>query len=116
MDTAVTDTAMLDTAHATAPPSPKAAPTERGFAYQGLPAKFELPAGVRSGSFSVQMLSPERPQTITLVLLSMTLVTWVAAALTLIALWMLWRQRAIIRDAVRAHLAAAAPAAPATAQ
>lgn len=115
----VTDTAaVMDTAAINAlPPSPKAVPPGRmAFAYQGLPAKFELPAGVRSGSFSEQMLSPERPQTITLVLLSMTLVTWVAAVMTLIALWTLWRQRAVIRDAVRAHLAAAAAAAPATPQ
>jgi hypothetical protein len=111
------DTAVVDTANAPpSPSSPKPLPPERKVvAYQGLPAKFELPDGVRSGSFSEQMLSPERPQTITLVLLSMTLVTWLAAALALIAIWILWRERNTIREAVRTHLAAAAPVAPATA-
>jgi hypothetical protein len=60
------------------------------------------------------VLSPERPQTITLVLLSMTLVTWVAAAFALVAVWMVWRERDIIKEAVRTHLAAGAPVAPAT--
>jgi len=95
------------------PPSPKAAPPREGwFAYQGLPAKFELPDGARSQSFSEQLLSPDRPQTVTLVLLSMTLVTWAAVALALIAAWMLWRERAAIKESVRARLAEASPVAP----
>ena len=83
--------------------------------FQGIPAKFELPDGVRSQSFSEQLLSPDRPQTITLVLLSMTLVTWIAIVLALIAAWMLWRERALIKESVRARLAEAAPVAPAVA-
>jgi hypothetical protein len=111
--TSVTATSVTDTSATPPPsPSPKAAPPRDAFAYQGLPAKFELPDGVRSQSFSEQLLSPERPQTITLVLLSMTLVTWVAVALALIAAWMLWRERAAIRESVRARLAEAAPVAP----
>ncbi len=112
-ETAVMDTANVNVAQPqSAKPIPS--PERKVFAYQGLPAKFELPDGVRSESFSEQMLSPERPQTITLVLLSMTLVTWVAVALTLIAAWSLWRERNVIKEAVRAHLAAGAPVAPAT--
>jgi hypothetical protein len=110
----VTSTAVTDTsATPPPPPSPKAAPPRDAFAYQGLPAKFELPDGVRSQSFSEQLLSPERPQTITLVLLSMTLVTWTAVALALIASWMLWRERTAIKESVRTRLAEATPVAPA---
>ncbi|HEY4640208.1 MAG TPA: hypothetical protein VII75_02605, partial [Thermoanaerobaculia bacterium] len=114
-----TETGVTDTNVAQAPPpppSPKAAPLREGsFGFQGLPAKFELPDGVRSESFSEQLLSPDRPQTVTLVLLSMTLVTWTAVALALIAAWMLWRERAAIKESLRARLAAAAPVAPAVA-
>jgi hypothetical protein len=106
---------VTDTAAPPPPPSPKAAPRLEGFAYQGLPAKFELPDGVRSQAFSEQLLSPERPQTITLVLLSMTLVTWSAVVLAFIAVWLLWRERAAIKDSVRARLAEAVPVAPAVA-
>ncbi|MBV8546913.1 MAG: hypothetical protein JO093_24130 [Acidobacteria bacterium] len=95
------------------PPSPKAAPRSEGFAFQGLPAKFELPVGVQSESFSEQLLSPERPQTITLVLLSMTLVTWAAIVLALIAAWILWREHATIKESVRGRLAEATAVAPA---
>ncbi|HEX3577760.1 MAG TPA: hypothetical protein VHY33_04275 [Thermoanaerobaculia bacterium] len=109
---AVTDTATTS-AQSVPPPSPKAAPARSAFAYQGLPAKFELPDGVRSQSFSEQLLSPERPQTITLVLLSMTIVTWTAVALALIAAWMLLRERGTIKESVRGRLAEAAPVAPA---
>ncbi|MEA2336980.1 MAG: hypothetical protein QOE82_987 [Thermoanaerobaculia bacterium] len=112
----VTDTAATDTAAPDARPpprSPKAAPLGEGFfAYQGLPAKFELPAGVREGSFSEQLLSPDRPQTVILVLLSMTIVTWLSVALAIIAAWILWRERATIRASVTEKLAAATPVAP----
>jgi hypothetical protein len=117
VNTENTSTGVTDTsATLPPPPSPKAAPRSEGwFAFQGLPAKFELPGGARSQSFSEQLLSPDRPQTVTLVLLSMTLVTWAGAAMALIAAWMLWRERAAIKDSLRARLAAAAPVAPAVA-
>ena len=76
-------------------------------AYQGLPAKFELPGGAREGSFTEQMLATDRPQTVTIVLLSMTLVTWLAAILAVIAAWLLWRERTPIRTALRDRLTAA---------
>jgi len=99
------------------PPPPPAlsqgVPVRTGFAYQGLPAKFELPDGVRGGSFSEQLLSPDRPQTVVLVLLSMTLVTWLSLAMGIVAAWMLWRERTTIRNSVKEKLeAAAAPVAP----
>jgi hypothetical protein len=101
-----------------APPPPPAAPAQA--AYQGLPAKFELPSGDRSSDFNEQLLAVDRPQTVQIVLLSMTIVTWAAALLTLIAAWLLWRERVTIKQVVREKLAAAAtpapaPAAPATA-
>jgi hypothetical protein len=85
--------------------------------YQGLPAKFELPSGARFGSFREQMLAADRPQKVTIVLLSMTIVTWLAMALTLVAAWLLWRERAGIKSILRARIATATePAeAPATA-
>ncbi len=87
------------------------------FAYQGLPAKFELPSGTRFGSFREQMLAADRPQTVTIVLLSMTIVTWLAMALTLIAVWLLWRERTKIRAILRARMATAmAPAEAAAAE
>jgi hypothetical protein len=105
----LTATVVTDTVAVNAPPPPKPSPGRAAFAYQGLPAKFELPGGVRSGSFNEEMLSPERPQTITLVLLSMTLVTWLAIALMLIAAWIVWRNRAVIREAARLRIAQAMP-------
>lgn len=108
-DTAATETtSTVVTANA---PALKAQPSqELGFvAYQGLPAKFELPDGVQTGSFSEQMLAPERPQTITLILISMTILTWLSAALTIIALWLLWRERAAIKAGLRARMAEAKP-------
>ena len=84
--------------------------------YQGLPAKFELPGGVRYSSFHEQLLASERPQTITIVLLSMTVLTWASIVMTAIAAWLLWTQRALIRTTLRERIAAATtPAAPATA-
>jgi len=85
-------------------------------AYQGLPAKFELPNGVRYGYFHEQLLASDRPQTITIVLLSMTVLTWASILLSAIAAWLLWTQRALIRTTLRERIAAATtPAAPVTA-
>ncbi len=78
------------------------------FDAQNLPAKFELPSGERSSSFAEQMLAADRPQSVTIVLLSMTLVTWLAAALAAGAAWLLWRERATIKATLRARMAAAA--------
>jgi hypothetical protein len=77
------------------------------YAYQGLPAKFELPSGTRFGSFREQMLAADRPQRVTIVLLSMTLVTWLAMALTLAAAGLLWRERDGIKSILRARMATA---------
>jgi hypothetical protein len=106
----VTDTAVItDTVAVNAPPPSKPSPERAAFAYQGLPAKFELPGGVRSGSFNEEMLSPDRPQTITLVLVSMTLVTWLTIAMTIFAAWMVWRNRSAIRENARQRIAQAMP-------
>jgi hypothetical protein len=109
--TGVTDTVASDSANQ-APKTEHAEPRTDA-AYQGLPAKFELPEGVRFGGFTEQMLAPDRQQVVTVVLLSMTLVTWVAVALALIVVWLLWIERHAVRNALRARLAAAFPATPA---
>lgn len=109
---AVTDTAEITETTATTPAAPGAAAPPRAaeaLAYQGLPAKFELPSGARSESFHEPMLSPDRPQRITLVLLSMSLVTWTCAALAALAAWLVWRERASIKTTLRARMAAALP-------
>jgi hypothetical protein len=72
----------------------------------GLPAKFELPTGAREGSFTEQMLATDRPQTVTIVLLSMTLVAWLAVLLTVVAVWLLWREHTTLATILRARLAA----------
>lgn len=83
--------------------------------YQGLPAKFELPEGARSETFTQQMVATDKPQRVTILLLSMTFVTWVAGAFALVAAWRLWRERAAIREALRARISAVMEEAPATA-
>jgi hypothetical protein len=108
--TGVTDTVASDSANL----APK---TEHGeqrtdAAYQGLPAKFELPGGVRFGGFTEQMLAPDRQQVVTVVLLSMTMVTWLVVALALLAAWLLWLERPAIKAALRLLIAAAFPAPP----
>lgn len=114
----VTDTATgiaRDQAAPAAPPIPKVQRID-DLSYQGLPAKFELPSGARFAEFHEQLLAAERPQTITIVLLSMTLVTWLSLAMTIVAFWMLWLQRATIKSALRERIAdAMTPVAPATA-
>jgi hypothetical protein len=110
-DTAVTDTmATSTTGTAESPKAVKVAPRSDGtFAYQGLPAKFELPGGVRSESFNEQMLSPEHPQRVTVLLLSMAIVTWLAIALAALGVWLLWLERRSLASAFRQQLDAAAP-------
>ncbi|MCU1347194.1 MAG: hypothetical protein JWO56_224 [Acidobacteria bacterium] len=111
-DNAVTDTAVVVTGTTGGGAGKVAVPQEsrNDVAYQGLPAKFELPDGARSGNFREQMLSPERPQRVTLVLLSMSFVTWTAVALAIVAAWLIWRERAAIKAALRIRLVAALPA------
>jgi len=116
------ETASTDTAVSRAPQPAEGAvdkvarQEQEVLTYQGLPAKFELPGGVRDDSFSEQLLAAERPQTITIVLLSMTIVTWSAIAMAAIAAWLLWKRREAIKATLRERIAAAmAPAAPATA-
>jgi hypothetical protein len=112
------DSVTTDTAASDVPPPPAAIPTQANTrtgdrdAYQGLPAKFELPDGARNRSFREQMLSPERPHSVTLVLLSMTLVTWTSIAMAFVAALLLWSERKTIGTALRIRIAVALPAAP----
>lgn len=114
-ESVATDTAVVARAPALPPGAPPQAKVDRldDLSYQGLPAKFELPSGARSTAFHEQLLAADRPQTITIVLLSMTIVTWLSFALTLAAAWLLWLQRAVIKTTLRDRMAdAMAPAAP----
>jgi hypothetical protein len=91
------------------------AQTNESLTYQGLPAKFELPDGHRYTNFHEQLLAAEHPRVITVVLLSMTFVTWAAIVVTVIAAVLLWLDRETIKTAFRARTAEAmAPPATAT--
>ncbi|MCU0241553.1 MAG: hypothetical protein MUF51_03915 [Vicinamibacteria bacterium] len=62
-------------------------------AYQGLPAKIEIPYGVRRTSFSREMLSCEGACKITVVALSHTALWWLQALCVIIMLTVVWRSR-----------------------
>jgi hypothetical protein len=114
VDSVTTDTAAVArSVGAPAPPPPRK--DAQLLTYQGLPARFELPSGARSGEFHEQLLAADRPQKITIVLLSMTLVTWLAIVMTMSAAFLLWLQRAVIKMTLRERMAAAMAPAPATA-
>lgn len=102
---AVTDTAMSTTAPVREPGAPAAAGTATA-AYQGLPAKFLLPGGERSSSFSQELLRTDRPQTAFVLAISSALVNWLGVLLAIVPIGMLWRERYRIADAVRTRLAA----------
>jgi len=120
-ESVATDTATMNVARnegvaAAAPPPVEKVQRTDELSYQGLPAKFELPSGARTKRFHEQLLAADRPQTVTIVLLSMTVVTWLSLAMAIVALWTLWLQRAVIKEALRERIAEAmAPVAPATA-
>ena len=109
-ETGVTETAATDSVAPKAPAQlaagvPVNAPQEReADAYAGLPAKFELPSGATTSVFNEQLLAADRPQTVTLVLLSMTVVTWLGAALAAIAALLLLRERETVAAALRLRM------------
>jgi len=116
-DTAMTVNAANDATRNMPAGLPPQKLAENSLTYQGLPAKFELPSGDRSTNFNEQLLAADRPLKVTVLLLSMTVVTWASAVFTLIALFLLWRDRAAIRSGLRTKLAAvtAVPETPAAA-
>ncbi len=61
--------------------------------YQGLPARFDMPAGSHHSYFGQEMLSADRPHHIRVVLISSSLIFAIEALLLAIALVALWRAR-----------------------
>jgi hypothetical protein len=75
--------------------------------YQGLPAKFEIPAGERHSYFGQEMLTTDREHAVTVVLVSSGIVWLLGLILLAAALLLLWRSRVALRDGLRARMAAA---------
>lgn len=90
---------------ADAPSSPEAQPANvvsAGTAYEGLPAKVELPRGARSTWWSREMLAADAAPHVRVLLASRPLVTLVQALVVLAALGLAWRSRGALRDGFRA--------------
>ena len=66
---------------------------EGGNAYEGLPARIELPAGARSSFWSREMLAADAPPRVRVVLASRTLVTLARALALLAAVTLAWARR-----------------------
>lgn len=92
---------------ADAPESPAAEPPAGtpGTAYEGLPARVELPRGARSTWWSREMLSADAVPRVRVLLAGRTLVTLGQALVVLAALGLLWRGRHSLREGLRALLA-----------
>jgi len=73
-------------------------------AYQGLPARFTLPTGERTSTFSQELLRADRPQTALVVAVSFALTNWIGLFLALIAIIVLWRDRRRIVDTLRTRV------------
>lgn len=58
---------------------------EEVMAYQGLPAKFELPAGLHRSFFTREMLSADGPREVRILAISKKLAFWLAAVIVLVA-------------------------------
>jgi hypothetical protein len=77
-----------------------------GAAYQGLPAKFVLPAGSRRTDFSQELLRTDREQSVMVILVSIVLVTWIGVLIALAVVGALLRRRTVLVEAFRARLRA----------
>jgi hypothetical protein len=74
--------------------------------YQGLPAKFTIPEGVRQTEFVRALLDTETPRVVRVVAISRTLLGWLQALLVLAALALLARTLPALRAAWRTRVAA----------
>jgi hypothetical protein len=74
-------------------------------AYQGLPAKFTLPSGAHSSSFSQELLRSDRQQTALVLAISFALTNWIGALLALVPIVSLWRDRRRIIEMLREKFA-----------
>lgn len=71
------------------------------FAYQGLPAKFDLPSGSRSTQFSQELLRVDRELAVRIVAISMSLVKWIGFAIAIAVIALLLRDRRALVEAFR---------------
>ncbi|HEX7153907.1 MAG TPA: hypothetical protein VF618_20625 [Thermoanaerobaculia bacterium] len=81
--------------------------------YQGLPARFTLPYGERQTSFAQELLQSGKPLRAQILAVSVSLVNWIGAALALLAIGLLWRERTPIETTVRRYLTPPAAEEPA---
>jgi hypothetical protein len=61
--------------------------------YQGLPARFDMPNGVRVTGFERELLETDTPRAAHVVMISQTLLGWLQGLVVLIALALVWRAR-----------------------
>ncbi len=80
-------------------------------AYQGLPAKFTLPEGVRQTEFVRALLDTEAPRVVRVVAISRNLLGWLQALVVLAALALLVRARSTLFSGWRARVAVLKPVA-----
>jgi hypothetical protein len=90
-------------------PSPKAAKAD---AYQGLPARFAMPASDRQTLFGVPLLGVSRPQRVFVIMLATPLMWLLRVALAALGLLLLRRERATLAAGFRARMVTAPPLAP----
>jgi amino acid transporter len=86
-----------------------------GTAYEGLPAKVQLPGGARSTWWSREMLAADAAPRVRVLLAGPTLVTLVQALVVLATLGLFWRSRERLREGLAALRARVqAPSVPAS--
>jgi hypothetical protein len=85
------------------------APKQQQASYQGLPARFEIPGGERHSYFGQEMLPTDREHAINVVLISSSIGWLIGMVLVALALWQLWRARALLAEGLRARFAAPKP-------
>jgi len=87
-----------------APQAPEEQKDVSGFAYQGLPAKFELPTGSRRSDFAQELLRTDREQSVLVVAVSMALVKWLGLLIAIAVVIALLRERKTMVETFRAHM------------
>jgi hypothetical protein len=81
-------------------------------AYQGLPARVDIPAGETHTFFSREMLPGDAPRPVRVLAISATLVFWLKALLLALAVWALATQRDRLTAGLVERLAQAQPVPP----
>jgi hypothetical protein len=99
-----TDTAATDTAMSANDGSFGDQQSRQANAYQGLPAKFDLPDGARWTSFNQELLPVERPLTVAVLAVSIALVKWLGLALAIIAMILIGADRHRLAAELRSRI------------